>query len=83
MFAVDDFIDEAVVFEELGGLEIGGEILVGGFFDDARASEADHGAGFGEDEIADGGEAGADATGGGVSEDGDVGEAGLGVEGEG
>lgn len=72
-----------MVEEELGCLEAGGEFGLGGVFDDARAGEANHGAGFGDYEIANAGVAGHDAGVCGISEDADVGEAGARVVGEG
>jgi len=83
LLARDDLVDEAVLEEEFGGLEAFGQFFLRGFLDDAGAGEADTGAGFGEDDIAEGGEAGHDASHGGVGEDGEVGEVGLGVAGEG
>jgi hypothetical protein len=61
--------------EELGALEAFGELLADGLFDDAGAGEADERAGFGDVEVAEHGEAGGDAAGGGVGEDADVGDA--------
>ena len=68
---------------ELGRLETRGEIGVGGLFDHSGTRESDHALGLGDDEIAKGGEAGGDTSGGRVRQDGDVGELGLGVAGEG
>lgn len=81
--AGDDAVDQAFVAEKFGALEAFGEVLEGGFLDDAGAGEADEGLGFGEDDIAEGGEAGHDAGGGGVGEDGDIGEIFPGMAGEG
>ena len=51
--ARDDGVDQAVVEEEFGGLKTGRQFGLGRVFDDARSGKADHGAGFGDDEIAD------------------------------
>src|SRR5436190_14892543 len=51
-FARDDRVDQAMVEEEFGGLEARGEFGLGGILDNARAGEADHGAGFGDDQVA-------------------------------
>ena len=63
--------------EELGALEAFREFLAGGLLDDAGAGEADEGAGFGDVEVAEHGEAGGDASGGGVGHQGDVGDLGV------
>jgi len=63
-----------VLEEELGALEAFGELLANGLLDDAGAGEADEGAGFGDVEVAEHGEAGGDAASGGVSHEGDVGD---------
>lgn len=78
-----DVINEAVLLEELGGLESLRQGLVGGFANDAGSGESDHGTGFRDDDVAEGGVAGHDAGGGRVCEDGNVGEAGGGEVGEG
>ncbi len=49
-------------------------ILADGLLDDARAGETDERAGFTDVEVAEHGEAGGDAAGGGVGEHGDVGK---------
>lgn len=77
IFAGDDGVQEAVFEEELGALEAFGELLADGLLDDAGAGEADEGAGFGDVEVAEHGEAGGDASGGGVGHDGDVGDFGV------
>src|SRR5262245_48087375 len=63
--AGDDAVDEAVLEEELAGLETFGEFQADGSLDSARAGEADEGFGFGEDQVAERGEAGRDAAHGG------------------
>src|SRR5437667_2677683 len=70
-FARDDGVYETAVEEEFGGLKTGGQFGLGGVFDDAGAGETDHGAGFGNNEVAYGGEAGHDAGHGGVGENAD------------
>lgn len=70
---MDYGVEEAVFEEELGALEAFWEFLADGLLDDAWAGEADEGAGFGDVEVAEHGEAGGDAAGGGVSQDRDVG----------
>ncbi len=72
---VDDEVDHAVVEEELGGLEALGQFLLGDLFDDARAGETDESAGFGHDDIGDGGVAGGDAAVAGIDQQGDMGDA--------
>jgi hypothetical protein len=64
-----------VLEKKLAALEAVGQFLANGLFDDARASEADEGAGFGNIKIAEHGEAGSNAAGGGIGEDADVGQA--------
>src|ERR1700722_3995748 len=75
LLAGDDGVEEAVLEEELGALEALGELLADGLLDDAGASEDDQGAGFGDVEVAEHGEAGGDAAGGGMGHDGDIGDA--------
>ncbi len=77
-----DGVDEAVFQHELGGLEAWGEVLVGGFFNDAWASEADHAFWLGDVDVTDGGEGSGDAAGGGMRENGDVWQAGFAEFGE-
>ncbi len=77
LFAGDDGVEEAVFEEEFAALEAFGELLADGLLDDARASEADECSGFGDVEVAEHGEAGGDAAGGGVGHDGDIGDAGV------
>jgi hypothetical protein len=66
-----------VLQQELGALESFRQLLADGLLDDAGAGESDESAGFGDVEVAQHGEAGGDASGGGVGEDGDEGDAGL------
>jgi hypothetical protein len=77
VFAGDDRVEEAVGEQEFGALEAFGELLADGLLDDAGAGEADERAGFGDVEVAEHGEAGGDAAGGGVGHDGDVGDFGV------
>ena len=70
-------VEHAVLQQELAALEAFGQLLADGLLDDARAGEADQGAGFGDVQVAQHGVAGGDAAGGGVGEDADVGQAGL------
>src|SRR6266478_926159 len=74
VLAMDDGVEEAVFEEEFGALETFGELLADGLLDDARAGETDERAGFTDVEVAEHGEAGGDAAGGGVGEHGDVGK---------
>src|SRR5229473_6062761 len=74
VLAVDDGVEEAVFEEEFGALKSFGEFLADGLLDDARAGETDERAGFTDVEVAEHGEAGGDAAGGGVGEHGDVGK---------
>lgn len=81
--AVHNLIDQPVFQHELGGLKSWREIGVSGFFDHSRSGEADHALGFGDDDVAESGETCGDSAGGGVGEDGDVGQSGLAMAGEG
>ena len=83
ILAGDDLVDEAFFLEELGGLEAFGEFGADGAGDDAGAGEADHGFGFGEDDVAEHGEGGGGAAVGGVGEDADEESAGFIEAGEG
>src|SRR5216684_3098818 len=76
VLAVDDGVEETVFEEEFGALKSFGEFLADGLLDDARA-------GFTDVEVAEHGEAGGDAAGGGVGEHGDVGNLFLVQAGEG
>ena len=49
---MDDGIDQAVLFQELGGLETLRQILVRGFLDDARAGKSNHALRLRDDDIA-------------------------------
>src|SRR6266404_9103172 len=71
---MDDGVEKSMLEKELGALKSFGEFLANGLLDDAGASEADEGSGFGDVEIAEHGEAGGDAAGGGIGEQRDVGE---------
>ena len=61
--------------QELAALEAFGEFLADRLLDHARPGEADQGARLGDVEVAQHGEGGGDAAGGGVGQHGDVGEA--------
>ena len=63
--------------QELRPLEALGQLLADGLLDDAGAGESDQRPGLADVEVAQHGEAGGDASGGGVGEDGDEGDAGL------
>ncbi len=78
VLAGDDLIDEAFFAEELSRLETFGEFGANGAGNDAWAGEADHGFGFGKDDIAEHGEAGGGAAVSGVGEDGEE-EAAFGI----
>ena len=67
-FAGDDGVEETVVEQKFGALKTFGEFLADGLLDDAGAGETDERAGFGDVEIAEHGETGGDAAGGGVGE---------------
>ena len=73
-FARDDGVDQAVVEEKFGGLEARRKFGLSGVFDDARPGETDHRARFGENEIADTGEAGHDTGVSWMGENADVGQ---------
>ncbi len=75
--AGDDQVEEAVLEEELGALEVFGQFLGNGALDDAPAGKADQRAGLRDQEVAEAGEAGGDAAGRRVGEHGDVEQAGL------
>ena len=70
--AGNDGVEETVFEKELGALKAFGELLADGLLDDAGAGEGDERAGFGDVEVAEHGEAGGDAAGGGVGEQADV-----------
>src|SRR5713226_3312243 len=74
VLAVDDGVEKAVFEEEFGALKAFGELLSDGLFNDAWAGEADECAGFADVKVAEHGEAGGDAAGGGIGEHGDIGE---------
>src|SRR5216683_2209079 len=74
VLARDNGVEETVFEEEFGALKSFGEFLADGLLDDARAGETDERAGFGDVEVAEHGEAGGDASGGGVGHHGDVGD---------
>lgn len=73
VFAGGDEVDHAVGEEVFGFLEAFGQRLADGLFDDARASEADEGLGFGDVDVSLHGKAGGGAAGGGVGEEDEVG----------
>ena len=77
IFAGDDGVEEAVFEEELGALEALGELLANGLLDNAGSCEANECARFGDVEVTEHGEAGGDAAGGGVGQDGDVRDASV------
>src|ERR1019366_6203459 len=68
---------KAPASQEFGALKTFGQLLANGLLDDARAGKADEGAGFGDVQIAQHGETGGDAAGGGVGEHAHKGQAGL------
>src|SRR5216684_5419700 len=72
VLAVDDGVEETVFEEEFGALKSFGEFLADGLLDDAGAGKTDERAGFANVEVAEHGEAGSDAAGGGVGEHGDI-----------
>src|SRR6266436_4793225 len=71
---MDNGVEEAVFKQEFGALKTFGEFLANGLLDDARAGETDKRSGFANIEVAEHGEAGRDAAGGGVGEHGNVGQ---------
>src|SRR5213594_3987977 len=74
LLAVDHGVEKAVFEQEFGALKAFGEFLADGLLDDARARKADERAGLADVEVAQHGEAGGDATGGGIGKDGNVGQ---------
>src|SRR5260370_29456476 len=74
ILAVDDGVEEAVLKQEFGALKAFGEFLANGLLDDARAGETDERAGLANVEVAEHGEAGGNATSGGIGEHGNVGQ---------
>src|SRR6266852_4726916 len=74
VLAVDDGVEKTVFEEEFGTLKSFGKFLADGLLDDARAGETDERAGFADVEVAEHGEAGGNAAGGGIGEHGDVGQ---------
>ena len=58
--------------QKLAALKPFGQLLANGLLDDARTGEADQRAGFGNIQIAQHGEAGGNAAGGGIGEHADV-----------
>ena len=70
-------IDHAVLQQIFGALEPLGQLLADGLLDHARAGEADDGAGLGDGDVAQHGEGGADAAGGRIGQQHDVGQARL------
>src|SRR6266849_3193285 len=74
VLAVDDGVEKTVFEQEFGTLKSFGKFLADGLLDDARAGETDERAGFADVEVAEHGEAGGNAAGGGVGEHGDVGK---------
>src|ERR1700675_2679680 len=63
---MDDGVEKAVLEKKLRALESFGKLLADGLLDDAGASEADERAGLRDVEVAEHGEAGSDAAGGGI-----------------
>src|SRR5580698_1438956 len=70
-------VEEAMFEQEFAALEAFGEFLADRLLDDPGAGEADQRARFGDVEVSEHGEAGGDASGGGVGEETDVGDAGF------
>src|SRR5690606_41347 len=73
--ALHDVVDHALLQQELRPLEPLGQVLLDRLLYHAGAGERDQGARLGEDHVAQRGEAGGDASGGGVREHGHVGQA--------
>ena len=63
--------------EEFGGLEPLGKGFVGGLLDHPGAGEADHGAGLGDDDVGERGEAGRHAAHGWIGHQGEIGNPGF------
>src|SRR5258708_4435551 len=74
ILAVDDGVEEAVLKQEFGALKAFGEFLANGLLDDARTGESNERAGLANVEVAEHGEAGGNATSGGIGEHGNVGK---------
>ncbi len=72
-----------MLHHELGRLEAGRQVGMGRFLHHTRAGETDHALRLGDDDVPQRGEAGGDAAGGRMREDGDVGQTGLGMAGQG
>ena len=75
--ARDDRVYKTVLHQVFGRLEVFRQFLADGLLDDAAAGEANSGLGFGENDIAEHGKAGGDASGGGVGENGDIEQAAI------
>ena len=73
----DNGVKEALFKQELGALKALRELLPDGLLDNSRTCEADERSGLGDVQVAEHGEAGGDAAGGGVSENTDVRHAGI------
>src|SRR5260370_21661618 len=69
---MDDGVEETMIEEKFRTLKTFGKLLADGLLDDAWARETDERAGFADVEVAEHGEAGGDAAGGGVSEHGNL-----------
>src|SRR5450755_908510 len=76
-FAGNDRVEESVLQQEFGALKSIGQRLADGLLDHARAGETDQRAGFADIQIAEHGEAGGDATGGGIGQHRDVRDFGV------
>jgi hypothetical protein len=76
ILALHDHVHHAVLHQELGALEALGQLLADGLLDHPRSGEPDQGLGLGDDHVAQHGEAGGHAAGGGVEQHRDVGQRG-------
>src|SRR6266576_3269669 len=69
-----DGFEKTVLQQEFGALKSFGEFLADGLLDHARTGKPDERAGFPDVEVAEHGEAGGDAAGGGIGEHRDIGQ---------
>src|SRR5581483_3008361 len=72
LFAMNDHIDQAVLFEKFSSLKTFGQILMRSFLDHAWTSEPDHASRFSYDDVAQRRETGHHACGGWICQDRNV-----------
>lgn len=77
LLAGNNGVDQTVCEHELGSLETFGEILMGGFLNDAWSRKSDHATWLSEVDVADSSEGGGDSSRGRVSENREVGQGGF------